>query len=183
MKIDANRIIEERIAMCLGFDKYEQIMHRVNSVNISSDAAFHKQFNGHYLVRRNADWRKIYYDLFEAMKEEVATFAKIITTLYEKTGNIEASFSSKMLATLYSDKPIWDRYVVQTLGLKLTGKSKQEQLENAIKMYSDIEYWYAGFLCTNEAKNCIEVFDRTLPGYTWISDVKKIDLFLWSIRI
>ena len=22
----------------------------------------------------------------------------------------------------------------------------------------------------------------TLPGYTWMSDVKKIDFYLWSIR-
>lgn len=29
---------------------------------------------------------------------------------------------------------------------------------------------------------CIAEFDRTLPGYVWMSDVKKIDFYLWSIR-
>ena len=30
--------------------------------------------------------------------------------------------------------------------------------------------------------DCIAEFNRILPGYTWMSDVKKIDFFLWSIR-
>ena len=182
MKIDANKIIEERLAASMGLDKYDDIMHRVNSVNVSRDADFQRQFNGFYIVRRNAEWRKIYYEQFETMKTEPATFAIIITKLFEKTGNIEASFSSKMLGTLNPDKPIWDRYVVQNLGLRLTGKSKQEQLENAIKLYSDIEKWYSNFLGTDDAKECLTVFNCTLPRYTWLSDVKKVDFFLWSIR-
>lgn len=182
MKIDANKIIEERLATSMGLDKYYQIMHRVNSANVSNDADFQRQFNGFYIVRRNADWRKVYYELFETMKTEPATFAKIITTLFEKTGNIEASFSSKMLATLYPDKPILDRYVVQNLGLQLTGKSKQDRLENAITLYSDIEKWYSDFLGTDDSKECLAVFNRTLPKYSWLSDVKKVDFFLWSIR-
>lgn len=182
MKIDANKIIEERLAASMGLDKYDEIMRQVNTVDVSRDADFQRQFNGFYIVRRNADWRKIYYELFETMKTKPATFAIIIMKLFEKTGNIEASFSSKMLATLNPDKPIWDRYVVQNLGLRLTGKSKQEQLENAIELYSDIEKWYSNFLGTDDAKECLTVFDVTLPRYTWLSDVKKIDFFLWSIR-
>ena len=182
MKIDANKLIEERIYVGLGLDKYNFIMRRVKSVDVSADAIFQKQFNGYYQVRRNDTWRKVYYDLFEAMKTKPATFAEIITTLYEKTGNIEASFSSKLLSTLYPDKPIWDQYVVQNLGLQLTGKSKQIQLNNAIALYAAIEKWYDSFLGTDDAKECITVFDRTLPKYTWLSDTKKIDFFLWSMR-
>ena len=37
-----------------------------------------------------------------------------------------------------------------------------------------------------DAKKVIETrlaeFDRILPGYVWMSDVKKIDFYLWSIR-
>lgn len=116
MKIDANKIIEERLAASMGLDKYDEIMRQVNTVDVSRDADFQRQFNGFYIVRRNADWRKIYYELFETMKTEPVTFAIIITKLFEKTGNIEASFSSKMLATLNPDKPIWDRYYKSLTG-------------------------------------------------------------------
>ena len=34
--------------------------------------------------------------------------------------------------------------------------------------------WYADFLQTENGKDCIAEFDRTLPGYVWMSDVKKL---------
>ena len=79
--------------------------------------------------------------------------------MYKETGNIEASFSSKMIATVGADMPIWDRYVMQNLCLELKGKTKEDQLD------------------------CIIEFDKTLPGYAWMSEVKKIDFYLWSIRV
>lgn len=66
--------------------------------------------------------------------------------------------------------------------MKLSGKTSQEKLENAIALYADIEKWYADFLKTDKAKECIRVFDQTLPDYSGISDIKKIDSILWSIR-
>lgn len=182
VSIDAKKILEERLASSLGLDKYSRIMQKFKEVNVSMDKDFQREFNGFYIVRRNAEWRKIYYDLFERMKTEEATFSKIITYLFERTGNIEASFSSKMLATIYPDRPIWDQYVVRNLNLKLTGKTKQETLNNAIMLYSDIEDWYHGFLQTEDAKECIAVFNSMLPKYSWVSDLKKVDFFLWSIR-
>lgn len=87
-----------------------------------------------------------------------------------------------MLASIYPDKPIWDRYVVQNLNIQLTGSTKQEKLESAITLYSEMEEWYANFLQTAKAKECIEVFDSVLPDYQWMSSIKKIDSILWSIR-
>lgn len=66
--------------------------------------------------------------------------------------------------------------------MKLEGATKKEKLENAITLYVDIEKFYADFLNTFKAHECISVFDRVLPDYKWISDVKKLDCILWSIR-
>ena len=49
-------------------------------------------------------------------------------------------------------------------------------------LYTDIERWYADFLQTDKAKECIEVFDHVMPDYKHISSIKKIDSILWSIR-
>ena len=51
-----------------------------------------------------------------------------------------------------------------------------------ITLYSEMEEWYANFLQTAKAKECIEVFDSVLPDYQWMSSIKKIDSILWSIR-
>lgn len=61
-------------------------------------------------------------------------------------------------------------------------KTKEDQLKCAVDFYDQMLSWYADFLQTENGKDCIAEFDRTLPGYVWMSDVKKIDFYLWSIR-
>jgi len=182
LSFDVNEVLRRRLAESLGLDYYAKIMCQVRRTNVSADKDFQRLFNAFYVVRRNEGWRKVYYDLFETLKDGTPSFAYIIRYLYEKTGNIEGSFSSKLLATLCPDKPIWDRYVVENLGLKLEGKSKAEQLNNAIRLYEEIENWYRDFLTTQKAAECIAAFDKALPDYRWINPIKKIDCFLWSIR-
>lgn len=179
---DVNKVFQERLAASMGLDKYQFIMTQVKETNVSTDADFQRTFNDFYIVRRNEAWRKIYYEHFENVKNGTPTFASIITYLYECTGNIEPSFSSKMLATIFPDKPIWDRYVVQNLNMELVGKTKRERLQNAILLYADMEKWYSDFLEMDKAKECIEAFDRVMPDYKHISSIKKIDSILWSIR-
>ena len=180
--IDSKKVIETRIAESMGFDKYKQIMETFRKTNVSTDLDFQRAFNAFYRVRRNAEWRKKYYDLFETSKNSAPSFEFIIRTMYEASGNIEASFSSKMLATINPDMPIWDRYVVQNLCLDMKGKTKEDQLKCAVDLYGKMISWYEGFLQTENGRDCIAEFDRILPGYMWMSDVKKIDFYLWSIR-
>ena len=180
--IDSKKVIETRIAESMGFDKYKQIMETVRKTNVSTDLDFQRIFNAFYRVRRNAEWRKTYYNLFETSKNSTPSFESIIRTMYEVTGNIEASFSSKMLATINPEMPIWDRYVVQNLCLEMRGKTKVDQLKCAVDLYDKMISWYENFLQTENGRECIAEFDRILPGYVWMSDVKKIDFYLWSIR-
>ena len=182
MNFDVKKVFQNRLAASMGLDKYQYIMGNVAKTNVSTDADFQRTFNGFYIVRRNEAWRKVYYELFEQIKTETPTFASILTYLFDRTGNIEPSFSSKMLATIFPEKPIWDRYVVQNLNMELIGSTKQERLDNTIVLYADIEKWYEDFLKTDKAQECIEIFDRVMPDYKHISNIKKIDSILWSIR-
>lgn len=94
------------MAKSMEFDKYKQIMEMVQKTDVSSDSGFRSTFNAFYRMRRNAEWKKVYYDLFEIAKGSNLSFEYIIRTMYEVTGNIEASFSSKILATINADMPI-----------------------------------------------------------------------------
>ena len=152
MNFDVNKVFQDRLAASMGLDKYLYIMDQVKKTDVSADADFQRTFNGFYIIRRNEAWRKVYYGLFERVKTKTPTFADILTYLYECTGNIEPSFSSKMLASIFPEKPIWDRYVTQNLGLELTGTTKRERLENAIALYADIEKWYETFLQTDHSR-------------------------------
>ena len=178
----AGKLLEDQFARSLALDKYQIILHRVNEIDISKDSGFQKTFNAFYRIRRNAEWRRNYYRIFECAKRDKLSFEKVIVELYAETGNVEASFSSKMIATIDQNKPIWDQYVLHNLGLELKGKNAQERVNNAIIIYSQIEKWFAEYLQTDEARRNIDEFNRWFPSYTWISDVKKIDYLLWSKR-
>lgn len=47
---------------------------------------------------------------------------------------------------------------------------------------SRIEEAYRDYLATEEARMNIAEFDRWLPSYSWIPEIKKIDYLLWSRR-
>lgn len=176
--INATEILQAQLARSLGLDRYADIMR-----GDPASKGFQKAFNGYYRIRRNEEWRHHYYVLFCRAKRESYSFEKIITELYRLTGNVEASFSSKMMATIDASKPIWDQYVLQNLGLELKGKTKEEKLQNAVALYSRIEMWYADYFTTTEAQENIKEFNRLLPDYSWVSDTKKIDCLLWSKRV
>ncbi len=175
--INAKEVLRAQLARSMGLDSYAAI---INGDPASPD--FQRLFNSYYVVRRNEEWRKDYYELFIKAKNGHWSFEQIITELFRKTGNVEASFSSKMLATIDPSKPVWDQYVLQNLGLKLKGSSQEEKLKNAIELYGQIEKWYSDYLATTEAWTNIAEFERQLPDYAWISDTKKIDCLLWSKR-
>lgn len=168
----------------LGLDKYKYIMNSVNNVNVSSDKAFQRKFNGFYVVRRDRDTRgKAYYEYFEKNKNNKnLTFADIINHIYNTADfytekgkpRLEMSFSSKMLATIQPDKPIWDSRVCNFLGI-----GQPNNIARAIQRYADLENWYNSFLQTQDANNWIAAFDNAFPEYKWISRTKKIDFIIW----
>lgn len=182
LRLFAGKLLEDQLARSMGLDKYADIINGARNKDVSYDKDFQRSFNAFYRVRRNAEWRDCYYRLFERAKKEQYSFADVIGCLYVETGNVEASFSSKMVATIDPEMPIWDQYVLQNLGLELKGKEPREKIGNAVRIYEQIQAWYQSFLKTDEARESIAEFDRWLPSYTWITDVKKIDYLLWSRR-
>ncbi|QUC66118.1 hypothetical protein [Aristaeella hokkaidonensis] len=181
-RIDARKLLEEQFARSLALDKYKLIMYTVKTIDLSKDYGFQKTFNAFYRIRRNTEWRECFYGLFECAKKNHFSFEEVINKLYAETGNVEASFTSKMIATIDPDKPIWDQYVLHNLGLELKGKTSQERIKNAVVIYYRIENWFDNYLQTDEAYENIAEFDRWFPNYTWLSSVKKIDYLLWSKR-
>ena len=104
LTFDVNEVLRQRLAASLGLESYADIMNYVHQTDVENDMDFQRTFNAFYRVRRNEEWRKVYYHLFEELKDKTPSFEYIIRYMFEKTGNIEASFSSKMLATLHPEK-------------------------------------------------------------------------------
>lgn len=166
----------------IGLDKYANIMKSFREVDVAKNGEFQKLFNGFYRVRRDVQWQKIYYAIMEKGKTEVLSFEQILRNIYDKTGRVEASFVSKLVHTLNADMPIWDKFVLQNLGLKMPICSGEQKLQNAIRIYQEIVLWYKKAWSINKINEKIREFDDIFTEYKWFSKTKKIDFLLWQMR-
>ena len=119
--VEINKLLLKQLAHSMGLDKYERIMR--NELN---ENEFQRTFNSYYQVRRNNKWRESFFKFYNEAKKERYSFDRIIQELFSRTGQVEASFSSKMLATIDNSKPILDRRVLRFLNLELTGTSPKK---------------------------------------------------------
>ncbi len=166
----------------IGLEKYNDIMNRLYNTNALEDKDFQRKFNAFYRIRqRSPEFYSCYYGLLEESKNKKVSFEEVIKYIYEKLGRIEPSFSSKLVATIDPEKPVWDSFVLKNLGLKPPYYSDKNRLNKNILLYKQICKWYDDYLLTDEAKKVIELFDKKYPNVI-ISSVKKIDLILWQTR-
>lgn len=169
----------------LGMDKYKNIISMFNDKSIDlSSKKFTKSFNSFYRVRRNEEWQKIYYNYFNMNRDNKnLTFDEILDYMYYHTrGNmIEASFCSKMLATVNPNMPIWDQYVLKNLDIKVEGNTKEERLTKTKEAYKRIIDEVNSKLENEEIQQTISDFRAFFPELQF-SDVKILDFILWNER-
>lgn len=170
-----------------GLKKYLIIMKSVREINVQTDPDFQRKFNGFYKVMRKP---KIFYvalyECLENNKNKEVSFYQILEFFYQKFGNIEPSFSSKIIATINPNFPVWDKQVLERLNIEAPGytgenRDRRVRFKNIVKTYDNIINWYSEFLKTEQAVDMIKMFDEKI-GTTDITDTKKIDFIFWQTR-
>lgn len=180
--MDFTKVNESLIKIEPGLLKYLHIMERINKTDVSKDLEFQKRFNGFYRIRqRKPEFYMEYYNFMEEHKGEDVTFDLVLSHFHNKLDRVEASFSSKMVATLNPNLPVWDEFILKNLGLKKPAYGTKNRINKTVDLYNNIVKWYEDFLPTDNAKKMIELFDEKYKGVN-ITDTKKIDLILWQIR-
>ena len=165
--------------------------------NIDTDVDFQKNFTNYYRVRRDADWLREFYNFFESSKnnknitfEEILRYLsnmehKVKQTAKNPTGKaktVEASFASKMLATINPNHPIWDSQVLHSLNIEVDGAlCREDKIEECIKIYQKIEKEITTIIASVDGQQCIALFDKVFPSCKGFSDYKKIDFYLWNL--
>ena len=215
--MNENQITAETILLALkrisaadiSISKYAEIQKFINEKNDPNELdeknqltdkakKFQTLFNGYYKVRRNEAWRKKYYEVFSdyavGKKKDKVSFGNILDDLKQlktKKGSesCEASFASKMLATLDPAKPVLDNNVLTALGLDRrfskevsNERDPKEKFKNAKALYAELEAAYTELLKGDSAKAYIKIYDEKVTSETKnMADAKKIDLLLWSL--
>lgn len=180
MLYDFEEFKKKSIVEGIGLDKYLYLVNRLHECVVSEDQEYQTCFNTFYRVRRDKKWRNAFYSYFQKAKERKdIEFDEIIDYMYcnPKIHNVEASFCSKMLATINPKMPIIDQFILKELGLEIKG-SKTEKLENAKRVYKEIIIKEKELLNKEDIKQLIKSFKLYFKEYD-ISDIKILDFILW----
>jgi len=164
-----------------GLAKYQTIQALYKGTNINSDRDFQRKFNHFYRVRRGQDWQKPFYELLEKAKYQDLTFEGVLEELARLTGRLEASFSSKLLATVYPDKAILDSVVLKNLGLKLPYAGAKNRQQKIVSVFEALDDKLVELLKSEIGDYLVDRFTAMYPK-SGITKIKMLDLVLWQIR-
>jgi len=207
--IKGENISEERIINALkdrakGISTYIELMKIIEKEKELPDE-FKEEFKKFYGMKRCKFSDEFYDKYFEYLDKnrkmnnpnyKEIEFSEVIDDIWKtKTSKrVEASFSSKLLASINNEKPVWDSNVFSRLKMTRTAsiKDKDKQIKKTISKYKDLENEinseFFGTKKTNNGDKCIHIFDKffneTFEEKTdlkYITPMKKIDLILWSL--
>jgi hypothetical protein len=164
-----------------GLDQYLWIQRCVHGCDVSSDREFQRRFNAFYRVRRAVEWRIAFFRLLERSKAAPMSFPDALRALYLATNRVEASFASKLVATLDPGKPVIDRFVLANFGLRLPAAGGASREERIVQVYDSLRSNYDLLLRDPIGALIIDMFDQRYPNSP-VSQLKKVDLVLWQIR-
>ena len=177
-------IEQEMLITGLHLDDYDYIINNLDKIDSKE---FQTKFDYFFKVRKNEDWRKIYFDLFDEVYHDKSKqeFEYIIKQLFERAkkrfgkGSIEPSFASKMLHCINTDEPIWDKFVISYV--KMDDIKNNNTIQNCINNYDDLRAKYEKLLNDKKILNNISVFKSIVTKYR-ISNLKILDFMIWSSR-
>ncbi len=146
-----------------------------------------RRFNAYYGVRRNALWRSQFYARFEAAKTSslasAALFEQTLSGLLADTGRVEASFASKLVATLRPDSPIIDSVLRAWLARHLTAPPFGGGVAEAVAYYRWLEDVLERAAVSPQASAWASIFAGAFPvepGEAPVSPAKQLDFLIWA---
>lgn len=142
---------------------------------------FQKKFNGFYRIRRNQEWQAIYYGLFSSKLLTGIEFREALDFMVERTGRFEASFISKLVATIHPSKYVIDSMVLTNVGLALPVANAPDRIKRICRIYEMLDETCNTFLGTELGRFLVKHFRKTYP-WANITEAKMLDLVLWQIR-
>lgn len=183
MKIDLTvRDIDAALAnVGPGLEKYLAIQSRLRHCDIRTDTKFRRMFGGFYRVRRDACWQDAFYRLLERAKARQTTFGDVLSELHSATGRWEASFVSKLLATVDPTQPVIDSVVLRNVGLRLPAHGAPDRESRIVDLHGRLAAIFREFLSTEAGRCLVSRFRGRYPDAD-VTETKMLDLVLWQTR-
>jgi hypothetical protein len=165
----------------VGLNKYLALQKDLKILDISKDRSFQKRFNHFYKVRRNSKWQAQYYEMLQKHKNSNVTFSEVLRTIHKNTGRYEASFASKLVATIHPSQPVIDGFVLKNAGLTLPYPKTKNRESRIVEVHAQLLVKLKEFLKEENGKYLVNKFKTEFPSAA-ITQIKMVDLVLWQTR-
>lgn len=164
-----------------GLLKYLAIQGRLHRCDVRADEDFRRRFNGFYRVRRGPAWQNGFYEVLERAKSRPPSFREVLADLHRAGGRWEASFASKLLATVDPTQPVIDSVVLRNVGLRLPSQRQADRAQRIDAVHRGLAAAFAEFLPTDAGRRLVQRFRDRFPD-ALVTEVKMLDLVLWQAR-
>jgi len=167
-----------------GLGKYLWLQNQVgNDEAFYKSPEFRRKFNYFYRVRRGEKWQQEFYALMNVALEKKLTFDAVLNQLHKATSRMEASFASKLYATINPSAPVIDSIVLRNVGLRLPYVGAHDRADRICQIHVTLGALFDAYLQTKDGVYLVDMFDREYSeARVRITDQKKLDLVLWQLR-
>ena len=169
-----------------GLGKYlclQAVVH--GGADLTQDPVFQKKYNGFYRVRRNEKWRRMYFKLLENERQQKkfarGSFLEVLEEIEKQKEKVEASFASKLVATVDPHQPIIDSVVLANVGARLPHSKMPNRVQVIGTMHKQLAACYGTYLKSQDGRFLVKNFKSYYPKAR-ISEVKMLDLVIWQTR-
>jgi hypothetical protein len=165
-----------------GLERYCWLQAALAMTDVSRDREFQTRFNAFYRVRRDSAWQSAFYSVLQQNKSKRQSFADVLHALHAATGRLEASFASKLVASVDPDMPVIDSVVLKNLGLRLPRPGPIEtRLAQIVELHERIRRIFSDYLGSAMGRHLVARFEDSYPNRR-VTRVKMLDLVLWKAR-
>ncbi len=164
-----------------GLEAYLWLQANLLDRDVSADVEYQRRFAGFYRIRYGMEWRRHFFSMLEERKRLPVAFGSVLRDLHAATGRVEASFASKLAATIDPSLPVIDSVVLRNLGLRLPKSSDPGRLEGIVHLHAALHGIMSGYLTSPAGEGLVAKFMAAYPN-ACISPMKMLDLILWQTR-
>ena len=181
------RMIERRERL----SDYAWLRDNLLKVDVVSNQKYRNKFQHFYTfynendeLIRDKDWLDIFFSILQREKCNTdVSFSNVLCEIEGDTGRIETSFSSKLIATINPEMPVYDSQIRESLGLRNPSSfTRDERIEIAEEVYCELQEKTLEIISLDGFNELKRSFDEIFPEYRGFTDIKKLDLFLWQNR-
>lgn len=169
-----------------GIAQYSAIQRDLQTTpDVTQAPDFQRQFRAFYRVRRNAAWQRVFFEFMQQHRRSAPDFRQSLLALADQTHRCEASFASKLAATLNPDLPVLDALVLAVMLAHLPGEwtllrtgTLDRRLARAVEVHDCLTDAVRRIIATDAGTELLKLFDRQYAQHAF-TNTKKLDLMLW----